>query len=90
MTQHSKAIAHEVHELLLAASPETDNVNLIKAAHLAETAGVPRERFQLNTFVAIRNLRTAIENGASAAELEPLLLHAISLAAQWATVAWTA
>jgi hypothetical protein len=58
---------------------------LAKAAHLAETDGNPSDHFQLDTFVAIRNLETAIENGASAAEREPLLLNAISIALKWAT-----
>jgi hypothetical protein len=71
--------------LLLEAHPEADNVNLAKAAHLAESAGEPRNRLQMELFVAIRNLRTAIENGASAVELESLLLHAINVAEQWVT-----
>jgi hypothetical protein len=47
----------------------------VKAAHQAEAAGVPGDRFEMETFVAIRNIETA--NGSSAAELESLLKHAI-------------
>jgi hypothetical protein len=83
MASHSKPTAHEVHELLLEAHPHTDDTNLTKAAHTAETAGVPRDKLQLETFVAIRNLRTAIEKGASAAEAEALLLHAVDVAERW-------
>jgi hypothetical protein len=83
MTEHSRTTASEVHALLLEAHPEVNNDNLAKAAHLAEATGVPRDHRQLATFVAIRNLRTAIEGDAGAAELETLLLHAISTAEQW-------
>ncbi len=83
MTDLAKPAAHEVHELLLEAQPHTNDVNLMKAAHVAETAGVPRNHLQLETFVAIRNLRTAIEKGASAAEAEALLLHAVDVAERW-------
>jgi GMP synthase PP-ATPase subunit len=75
--------ASEVHALLLEAHPEVNNDNLAKAAHLAEATGVPHDHRQLETFVAIRNLRTVIESGAGATELETLLLHAISTAEQW-------
>jgi hypothetical protein len=85
MTGRSKTTASEVHGLLLEARPEADNVNLAKASHLAETAGVPGDHHQLETFVAIRNLRTAIEGDASADELESMLLHAISTAEHWVT-----
>jgi hypothetical protein len=73
--------------VLLEAHPEADNVNLAEAAHLAETAGVPSDDLQLETFVAIRNVRTAIDNGAGGAELEPLLMHAVRVAQHWATTA---
>lgn len=53
MTQHSKPKAHQVHELLLEAHPQTDRTNLIKAVHLAETTGAPRDHLQLETVVAI-------------------------------------
>jgi hypothetical protein len=55
MTGHGASTAHEVHGLLLDAHPEIHDVNLAKAAHLAETAGVPSDHLQLETFVAIRN-----------------------------------
>ena len=84
MTESVKTAAHEVHELLLEARPERKNENLAKAIHLAETASTPRDHFQLETFVAIRNLRTGLECGASAAEAEALLLHAIETANRWA------
>ena|SRR5580692_1915720 len=77
MANRSKTPAREVHGLLLEAHPEADNDNLVKAAHIAETASAPRDHRQLETFVAIRNLRTAVESGAGAAELESLLLHAV-------------
>jgi hypothetical protein len=41
MTEHSRTTAREVHTLLLEAHPEVNNDNLAKAAHLAETTGVP-------------------------------------------------
>lgn len=85
MTGHATSTAREVHALLLEAHAHAHNVNLVKAAHLAETAGDPNDHLQLDTFVAIRNLQTAIENGAAAAELEPLLLNAVSIALKWAT-----
>jgi hypothetical protein len=72
-----------VHALVLEAHPKPHNDNLAKAAHLAKIAGVPRDHRQLETFVAIRNLRTALENGEGADELGSLLLHAISTAEQW-------
>lgn len=87
MTEHSRTTASEVHALLLEAHPEVDNVNLTKAAHLAEAASVPGDRHQMETFVAIRNLRTATDNGAGIAELEPLLAHAVRVAEQWVLVA---
>jgi hypothetical protein len=83
MTEHAKSVAREVHALLLEARPEAHDVNLVKAAHLAEATGEPNDHLQLETFVAIRNLETAIENGTSAAELEPLLMHAIDVALRW-------
>jgi hypothetical protein len=81
----AKTIARQVHMLLLAARPEANDANLVKAAHLAEAAGEPGNHLQLETFVAIRNIETAIENGASAAELESLLMHAIDMALRWIT-----
>jgi hypothetical protein len=83
MANRSKTPAREVHGLLLEAHPEADNDNLVKAAHIAETASAPRDHRQLETFVAIRNLRTAVESGAGAAELESLLLHAVDAAGRW-------
>lgn len=73
--------ARKVLELLLEARPEASNVNL------AEAAGAPREDLQLEAFVAIRNVRTAIDNGASGAELGPLPMHAAKVAEHWATTA---
>jgi hypothetical protein len=48
--------ARKVHTLLLEAHPEASNVDLAEAPHLAETAGVPCDDLQLETFVAIRNV----------------------------------
>ena len=79
--------ARKVLDLLLEAHPEASNVNLAEAAHLAEAAGAPRDDLQLETFVAIRRVRTAIDNGASGAELGPLLMHAVKVAEHWATTA---
>jgi hypothetical protein len=73
VTDHANSTAREVHALLLEAHPEAYNVNLAKAAHLTEAGD---DQFQLDTLVAIRNLQKAIENGASSAERESLLLHA--------------
>jgi hypothetical protein len=50
MMEHARTTASEVHALLLEAHPEADNVNQAKAAHLAESAGEPRNRMEL--FVA--------------------------------------
>jgi hypothetical protein len=77
--------ARKVLDLLLEAHPEASNV--AKAAHLAEASGAPRDDLQLETFVAIRRVRTAIDNGASGAELGPLLMHAVKVAEHWATTA---
>ena len=85
MTDHANSTAREVHALLLEAHPEGYNVTLAKAAHLTEAAGDHSDQFQLDTLVAIRNLQKAIENGASSAERESLLLHATSIALKWAT-----
>jgi hypothetical protein len=85
VNEHAKSTAREVHALLLEANSQTHNVNLTKAAHLAETEGKPNDHFQLDTFIAIRSVQTAIENGASAAEREPLLMNAVSIALKWAT-----
>ncbi len=79
--------ARKVLELLFEAHPEASDVNLAAAAHLAEAAGAPRDDLQLETFVAIRNVRTAVDNGASGAELGPLLMHAIEVAERWVTTA---
>lgn len=79
--------ARKVLELLLEAHSEAINVNLAEAAHLAEAAGGPRDDLQLEAFVAIRNVRTAIDNGASGAELGPLPMHAAKVAEHWATTA---
>lgn len=87
MAEHSQTTAHEVHALLMDARPEPDDANLAKAAHLAETAGIPRDGLQLETFVAIRNVRSAIEEGASAAEAELLLRAATDVALRWAAKA---
>jgi hypothetical protein len=70
MTDHSKTTAKDVHGLLLEAHPEVNNINLEEAPHVAEIAGDPRDRLRLETFVAIRNLRTAIDDGTSATEVE--------------------
>lgn len=83
MANDVKSTADQVHDLLLEAHPHSDDDKLLEAGHLAETAGVPRNQLQLETFVAIRNLRTAIEQDASAAEAESLLLHAIDVAERW-------
>jgi hypothetical protein len=85
MTEHANSIARQVHAFLLEALPEANNVDLIKAAHLTEAAGVPGDHFQMETFVDIRNFETAIENGAGASELEPLLMRAIGVALRWVT-----
>lgn len=85
MIDHSETTAREVHALLLDARPEADNANLAEAAHLAETAGNPRDPFQMKAFVAIQGVRTAIESGTSAAEAQSLLLDAIASALHWAT-----
>ena len=67
--------ARKVLDLLLEAHPEASNV--AKAAHLPEVVGAPRDDLELRTFVAIRSVRTAIDNGASGAEWGPLLMHAV-------------
>jgi hypothetical protein len=85
MAEQTKKAGHEVHELLLDARPEAGDVNLAKAAHLAEATGAPREDLQFKTFIAIKNIQTAIESGASAAEAEHLLMHAVGVASHWAT-----
>jgi hypothetical protein len=85
MKKDAQKTGHDVHVLLLEARPEPGNVNLAKAAHLAETTGLPSDDLQSKTFVAIKNVQTAIENGASAAEGEQLLMQAVSVAAHWAT-----
>ena len=83
MANPAESTAHEVHALLLEARLELEDANLTKAAHLAETAANPRDFRQMETFVAIRNLRTAIEGGVGADEAETLLMHAITTAEQW-------
>jgi hypothetical protein len=85
MAGHARSIATEVHALLIEAHPQSKNVNLIKAAHLAEASGEPGDPLQLETFVAIRNIQIAIDNGAGSAETGPLLLHAIDVALRWAS-----
>lgn len=84
MADQLKTPANEVHGLLLEAHPEANNINLVTAARVAETTGKPRNHFRMETFVAIRNLRTAIEGGAAADEAESLLLYAIKVAENWA------
>jgi hypothetical protein len=70
-------------DLLLEAHPHSHDHNLLKAGHLAQTAGAPQNHLQLKTLDAIRDLRKAIEEGASGAEAEALLLHAIDVAERW-------
>jgi hypothetical protein len=69
-----------VHELLLSARPERDNADLIKAAQLAQNSPSG-----LQTLLAIRKPRAAIENRASADEREQLLLMGIRRAEAWAS-----
>jgi hypothetical protein len=73
-----------VQGLLLEAHPEANNINLVTAARVAEATGKPRNHRQMETFAAIRDLRTAIEGGAAADEAESLLLYAIKVAENWA------
>jgi hypothetical protein len=77
--------ARNVLDLLLEAHPKASNV--AKAARSPEVAGAPRDDLQLERFVAIRSVRTAIDNGASGAELGPLLMRAVKVAEHWATTA---
>ena len=81
MVSPEKMIAGEVHELLLAARPQADDANLARAAEITLSPDlIAHDAFRANVFLAIRRLQKAIADGASASEVEDLLLDAISAA----------
>ena len=85
MVSPEKMIAGEVHELLLAARPQADDANLARAAEITLSPDlIAHDAFRANVFLAIRRLQKAIADGASASEVEDLLLDAISAAEHWA------
>ena len=80
-----KALAKEVHALLLEAKPHRDDDNLAKAAKLA-SRGRPSEAEhpQTETYFAIMKVNKAIAADASGVDAEGLLRHAITAAQKWA------
>lgn len=87
MASGEKRIAREVHELLLSARPQSDDVDLIRAAQLSTlddpSSTSPRDNVRTAVAVAIRKLQQSIEAGTSADDLERLLLDAIEAAERW-------
>ena len=87
MATGERQVAREVHELLLSARPQADDVDLARAAELSAVDDPnmtsPREQVRTAVAVAIRKLRQSIEAGASADHLERLLLDAIEAAERW-------
>jgi hypothetical protein len=84
MDRPEQLVAREVHELLLEAHPQADDVNLARATELTLSPDViPHNDFKANVFLSIQRLRKAIADGADAGEAEDLLLDAISAADQW-------
>ena len=84
MTNDPRAIAHEVHALLLSANPHAGDVDLAKAAELAVTNLEGDDNLQKSVFLAVQKARQAIDNGVGAAEGQQLLLDAVRIAEQWA------
>jgi len=84
MTSAENRIALEVHELLLNARPHADDDDLARAAELSKIDDPhptsPRDNVRAAVSVAIWKLQECIESGASAADLERLLLDAIEAA----------
>ena len=84
MVSPAKPVATEVHELLLEARPQADDLNLARAAEMASSfnATAPDD-LRVKVAVAIQRLHGAIADGAAANEAEDLLLKAISAAEHW-------
>jgi hypothetical protein len=84
MVSPEKLVASEVHELLLEARPQADDVNLARAVEITSSPDlVAHDDFRANAFLAIQRLRKAIADGAGASEAEDLLLDAISTSERW-------
>ena len=85
MASDENRIAREVHELLLSAHPHADDDDLARAAELAKADDQrsPRDHVRAAVSVAILELQKSIEDGASGADLERLLLDAIEAAGRW-------
>jgi hypothetical protein len=84
MASAEKQTAQEVHELLLEAHPQSDDVNLARAAKVTSAPDAfAKDEFRANVVLAIQRLRKAIADGASANEAEELLLDAIGAAQRW-------
>lgn len=83
MTDNDSAKARVVHALLSSALPQRTDENLKKAADLLLKDGDFHE--QKATLLAIQTTMAAIEDGASAAEAEQLLVQATRQAESWIT-----
>ena len=81
MTSDDFAKARTVHGLLTSALPHGTDENLKKAAELLLMDGDFQD--QKPTLVAVQIAMAAIENGASAAEGESLLIQATREASSW-------
>jgi hypothetical protein len=85
MVSPVKEVAREVHELLLEARPQGDDVNLTRVVEITSAKDpVANDNFRADVFLSVQRLRKAIADGVSASEAEDLLLDAISLAERWA------
>lgn len=87
MTPEHCACARRLHALLAAALPHVNDGNLRKASDLALTMSHDDPQERKSTLLAIQTAVVAIENSASAADGEKLLLEAIRAAEQWVKAA---
>lgn len=85
MRDHENSIAKKVHELLLNAHPQRGNPDLAAALASAEVSKPSSDVHRIQVVAAIQKLKQAIEERASAAHVEQLLLQAIAAAQHWVT-----
>ena len=85
MNEHEYEIALGVFRALNAALLVPGDAELVRASAMAiPERGIGGDLFRENTYVAIRNLRIAIDEGESAERLEALYAKALAAASLWA------
>ena len=90
MTGDDCACARRLHALLCSARPHVNDSNLKKAAELALKMVHNDPQEKKSTLLAIQIAVAAIENSASAADGEKLVLQATRAAEQWVKAACSA